>query len=108
MNEAVITPQERDTLLKALAPLADHIERVSIFGSRAIGRAQPGSDIDLVIYGDIDAKAERRLWTELEDSNLPVSVDIVVYTRIDNPLLQEHIDAVSVPLFSQADLRRRS
>lgn len=106
MTTVLISERERVTLSEVLAQFAEKIESVGVFGSRATGAAQPGSDIDLVIYGDLDEKSERRLWTILEDTNLPTAVDLVVYSRIANDLLKEHIDAVAVPLFSHQDLQR--
>lgn len=106
MNAAMVTNEERKILTSALASFADRIRSVGVFGSRATGAARQNSDIDLVIYGDLDAKSERRLWTILEDSSLPVSVDLVVYNRINNPLLKNHIDTVAVELFTRADLKR--
>jgi predicted nucleotidyltransferase len=99
-----ITEKERRVLSAVLAPFANAITEVGIFGSRATGLARKNSDIDLVIYGDLDVKAERRLWTLLEDSDLPVSVDLVVYSRINSPLLKEQIDTVAAPLFTQQEL----
>jgi uncharacterized protein len=106
MTAPLLTPQQRETLLHVLAPFADRIERVGVFGSRAAGQARANSDIDLVLYGDIDAATERRIWTLLEDTNLAVSVDVVAYARIDRPALKAHIDAVALTLFEKAELTR--
>ena len=106
MNAVMITSKQRQTLARLLAEFAEHIVRVDVFGSRATGRARPNSDIDLVIHGDLDAKSERRLWTDFEESDLAVSVDIIVYARIKNDSLRDHIDAVAEPLFTQAELRQ--
>jgi predicted nucleotidyltransferase len=106
VTSAMVTPLERNVLIKALASFADTISSVGVFGSRATGIARENSDIDLVIYGDLDSRSERRLWTILEDSNLSVPVDLVVYSRINNPLLKEHIDAVGTQLFTHEELAR--
>ena len=106
MTVPVLTERERETLLRVLAPFAERIESIGLFGSRATGRARPDSDIDLVIYGDLDAKSERRLWTMFDETDLSVSVDPVAYSRIKNSLLREHIDSVGVQLFTQEDLKR--
>jgi predicted nucleotidyltransferase len=106
MNTAILTKQERNTLLHAFAPYARHIDRVGILGSRATGKAGPASDIDIVLYGDLDVQSERRLWTMLDETELPVAVDLVVYSRIKNALLKSHIDAVCVELFTCRDLLR--
>jgi len=100
----MITAEQRAILFQALAPFADKISSVGLFGSRATGAARENSDIDLVIYGELDTKSERRLWTTLDESRLPVAVDLIVYSRINNPLLKEHIDASGAELFSRKDL----
>lgn len=102
MNSPALSERERETLARVLAPFADRIERVGVFGSRASGQARPNSDIDLVLYGDIDEALERRVWTLLEDANLPVSVDVVAYSRISHPPLKAHIDATSIIMFDRA------
>ena len=61
--------------------LAHHIpgREVRIFGSRAIGRAKPHSDIDLVIMGDelLPVTTMRILRDAFDDSDLPFQVDFV-------------------------------
>jgi predicted nucleotidyltransferase len=106
MSAVLVNIQERRILAEAFSAFADRIKSVGVFGSRATGLSRENSDIDLVVYGDLDEKSERRLWTMLEDSSLPVSVDLVVYARINNPLLKDHIDAVGTELFTQEDLQR--
>jgi uncharacterized protein len=106
VSAPAITNEQRRVLIGALAQFSDQIASVGVFGSRATGTARENSDIDLVIYGDLDSKSERRLWTILDESNLPVGVDLVVYSRINNPLLKQHIDSVGVPLFMQDDLKQ--
>ncbi len=107
MAEPTLTASERETLANVLAPFADRIERVGVFGSRATGRARPNSDIDLVIYGDIDAELENRLWTLFEDSNLAVTVDLAAYPLILHPGLKAHIDATVATVFKKRDLEAR-
>ena len=40
----------------ALAPLSEKISVALIFGSQASGRANPGSDVDLLVIGDASFK----------------------------------------------------
>ena len=56
-----LSQQQLAVLRAVLAPFADRIELVGIFGSRATGMARPNSDIDLVLYGDVEAAVVDRL-----------------------------------------------
>ena len=56
-------------------------DRVILFGSRARGKGRAASDFDLLVIKESDEPRYRRsapLYTKLAD--LPVGVDIVVYT----------------------------
>jgi predicted nucleotidyltransferase len=99
-----LTTEQVAVLRTILQPYKNHIEQVGLFGSRATGTFRPESDIDLVVYGSIDAAAVDRLQTLFNDSLLPVDVDVQAYHLIAYPPLQVHIDAVVQPLFTQDDL----
>lgn len=56
-----------DTLRKSLDPLADRITWAFIFGSMASGNENPGSDVDLMVVGDMDlAKLSRAVYPAQE------------------------------------------
>lgn len=93
----------REEVRRVLCRFADRIERVSVFGSRATGRARVNSDIDLVVYGQLSQGDLDRLWTDFEESRVPVSVDLVRYTEGLSPLLKDHIDRFALPLFTHDD-----
>ena len=105
MADHGLTERELGIRREVLAPHADRITHVGLFGSRATGTAQPGSDIDLVLYGPIDEGTVDRLWTLFDESGLARKVDVVAYALVSYPPLKAHIDDVMVPLFAQADLR---
>lgn len=94
-----LTPDERELLRTILNSTEEHIERVSVFGSRAQGRHRPHSDLDLVLYGSADEASCAHLITLFQESPLPFSVDIVNYSPNLHPPLRRHIDAVAQPLF---------
>lgn len=78
------------------------LERAVLFGSRAKGTFKPGSDIDLALMGDAFEFRDRlRLDNELEDLDLPVFFDLVMYGQISDPAVREHIDRVGVTLYSR-------
>jgi len=88
-----------------LAPYADRIERVDLFGSRATGAYRPDSDIDMVLRGQLDESTLRRIWTLLNDSALPFKVDVNAYDLIAYSPFKAHIDAMAAPFLTQADLQ---
>ena len=111
MNENAeidLTPMQRAALRDVFARYADRFERIGVYGSRATGRARPGSDVDLVIYGSVDDRLAGRLLTELEDSNLSVFADVQVFEQIGNVRLREEIARDARTLFTATDLRAGS
>ena len=78
----------------------EEIQEAIIFGSRAKGTYQNGSDIDIAIKGP---KISHQLLTSLsrklnQETPIPHHVDIVYYDQITNQDLIEHIHRVGQPL----------
>ena len=71
------------------------IEEAVLYGSRALGTARPGSDVDIAIKGRRVTEDTRvRLHLELEEETaLPYFFDVTDYNTIANPELKEHIDS---------------
>lgn len=84
-------------LQEVLAPFRDGFGECKVFGSRATGRARRSSDLDLVVYG-ADQRMLRAMAEALEESLLPMTVDLVAYETITSELLKDHIDRVAKPL----------
>jgi uncharacterized protein len=100
-----ISQHSLDILRACLAPFADRIEAVGLFGSRATGRWRPASDIDLVLTGPrLTAADIARIALDLADSYLPVRADVVAAHMIHDPALAAHIARFGVPLFTSEDL----
>lgn len=70
------------------------IEKAILFGSRAKGNYQQGSDIDLAIYGDgLDIDTVSRLHAILEEeSPMPYFFDILDGTHLTHQELRDHIE----------------
>ena len=100
---SALTQGQIDTIKKTIAPYAQGITQVGVFGSRATGKAKANSDIDLVVYGSITEATIRRLYTLFTESSLPVKVDIVGYNLVAYPPLKRHIDGNVKILFTQRD-----
>lgn len=71
------------------------IEKVVIYGSRAMGNYRNGSDIDLTLFGkSLTYNQLNRIETQIDDLLLPYSVDLSLFDHIDNPGLVDHIHRV--------------
>ena len=98
---------ERDMsyILKAIRNFKE-IERVILFGSRAMGNYKKGSDVDLAIVGK---EVSSKIIYELDDLlnevyPLPYFFDILHYEEINNQKLEEHIDTVGKVLFQKGEV----
>lgn len=82
---------------------AGNIREALIFGSRAKGNFRPGSDIDLALKGvGLTLKDILRLTAALDELDLPYHIDLVIYDRITEPDLKDHIDRLGIDLFQFA------
>lgn len=68
------------------------IEKVLLYGSRAMGNYRQGSDIDLTLLGDkLTYNQLSQIETELDELMLPYSIDLSLFHHIDNQDLVDHI-----------------
>ena len=67
------------------------IEKVCIYGSRAKGTFQNGSDIDFAIWTD-DHENFLRIWGELDDLSTPYMFDVTDYNLLTHDKLKNSID----------------
>jgi len=74
------------------------IKKAVVFGSRAKGNYRDGSDIDICLFGEIDLPLLHKIEESIDELNLPYTVDLVVYKRIKNKDLKEHIDRVGISI----------
>ena len=96
-----------DTALAAIrSVLASHpeVEAAILYGSRALGRHRPASDIDLTLIGPaLNAVALARIDAELDDLLLPWMIDLSCLAALDHPALLAHIDRAGVALYRRQD-----
>jgi predicted nucleotidyltransferase len=104
IGEHGLSASQLALLRKILAPSAERIVRVDLFGSRAQGTHRPSSDIDLAIHGNLTTQEIARLAGQFQESSLPVAVDAVAYERVNYSPLKAHIDRVAKTLFSREQL----
>jgi predicted nucleotidyltransferase len=79
------------------------LEAVVLYGSRAMGRQHPGSDIDLCLQAPEMSLGELLiLGAALDDLLLPWSIDLQLQHLIRHPPLLDHIQRVGVTLCQQS------
>jgi uncharacterized protein len=98
MSEFGLTSHEAQLIRGALAR-HPNVVVAKIFGSRALGRERPNSDIDIAVWGNLDTREMLRLHAELEELPLPYLFDVRLYDEIEYRPLQEHIERVGQLLY---------
>ena len=94
-----LKPEYRRRIIEILAA-NPRVERVVLFGSRARGTARPASDVDLALYGkDLTLADLAALQAELEETDIPQRIDLVLAEAIDNPSLRDRIETEGVEWF---------
>ena len=94
-------PEQTLLLLKNYFSSQPEIRKVLIYGSRAMGKEKPGSDIDLAIFTSSDQDLSGKILADLEELPTPYLFDVVDYNQITHPPLREHIDRVGKVLFEK-------
>lgn len=86
--------------------LASHpeVEAAILYGSRALARHRPASDIDLTLIGPaINSAALARIDAQLDDLLLPWMIDLSALSAIHHPALLAHIERAGVELYRRRD-----
>ena len=103
-KEHGLSDAELATINAILAGYWQKIDQACLFGSRACGQYKAYSDIDLVLYGDLEEHEVDRIYTLFDESNLGVRVDVRAYRHIQYPPLKRHIDAQAKVLFTRREI----
>lgn len=90
---------QRCAIVGVFAEFAE-VQKAILYGSRALGRYRPGSDIDLTLVGPLDLQTLNRISLALDDLLLPYVIDLSIFSQIDNDRLREHIERVGVEFYS--------
>jgi len=95
-----ISDKSYQVILEALQSFPE-IEEAKVFGSRALGNYQKGSDIDLAIYGcKVSEKTALNLSALLNERlNIPYEIDVVAPAYLTNNSLNEHILRVGKSIY---------
>ena len=88
--------------LKLIFSKYENIEKVIIYGSRAMGNYRNGSDIDLCFFGEnLSLDTLYKVEEDIEDLLLPYLFDMSIYSHIDNEGLIDHINRVGVGFYKR-------
>ncbi len=98
-----------DVEIKKLQAVFDEygeIQKVILFGSRAMENFKKSSDIDIALIGKnnitINKNIINRIDYELnEESSLPYFFDVVDIKKISNEKLEEHIEKYGLVLYEE-------
>lgn len=99
MKPPALRPEEF-ALLRSVFQRHPGIREVKLFGSRAKGTHTSCSDIDLALWGEIDALQGEAIAAELDELPLPYRYDVKPFHLIELPQLREHIQRVGVTVFT--------
>jgi predicted nucleotidyltransferase len=75
--------------------------KVIVYGSRAMGREKPGSDVDLAIVTTSEQDISAHVEAELEELPTPYLFDVIDYRCITHDPLREDIDRAGKILFEK-------
>ncbi|HOO33937.1 MAG TPA: nucleotidyltransferase domain-containing protein [Thermotogota bacterium] len=94
--------QEDIDNLKEVFSRFDAVDKVILYGSRAMGTYRTGSDIDITLIGkNLSLQTIFGIEDEIEELYLPYSFDISIYDRIKNEDLIDHIRRVGKVFYSK-------
>jgi uncharacterized protein len=94
---------------RLLDVLAAHpaVESVWLYGSRAMGRHRPGSDVDLSIGGDqLRHHDLLQLMESIDDLLLPWKVDLSLVDNL-NEDVREHVSRVGMVVLERSGAQNR-
>ena len=93
MNSFGLDVDDMEAILSILSAHSE-VETAIIYGSRARGDFNPGSDIDLVLAGrNLSDHTILDIRGELRDSNVPYMCDVIAEGEIQDENLKREIDA---------------
>jgi predicted nucleotidyltransferase len=93
-----LKPGDLETIVQTLSKFPE-IKKAVIFGSRAKGDFQAGSDVDIAVWA-IGNEPIGQLSGVLNDETLlPYKFDIINYDTINNQELKDHINRTGVEIY---------
>jgi predicted nucleotidyltransferase len=102
MKRPPLAPSEL-ALLCSVFRRHPEITEVRLFGSRAKGTHKLQSDIDLALWGNVNALQAQAIAAELDELPLPYQYDVQPFNLVTFLPLREHIERVGVRLYPPTD-----
>ncbi len=94
-------PNDTIENIKSVMSSFEGIEKVILFGSRALGTYKKASDIDLALYGtSLGLKEHNLIANMLDDLTLPYRIDVLLFDHIKNKQLIAHIEKAGQLFFA--------
>jgi predicted nucleotidyltransferase len=100
MPELGLKKDEVDAIAEILKTHSS-ILRADIFGSRAKGDHKLHSDVDIAVYGNIDAYGVEAIVCDLDELPFVYKFDVISYESIKSLELREHIDRVGIMIYEK-------
>ncbi|MCP5005582.1 MAG: nucleotidyltransferase domain-containing protein [Planctomycetes bacterium] len=101
-------PQATINLLRDYFCHIPEIEKVVIYGSRANGKYEKGSDIDFAFFSHSEEELTGQLLMELDELPTPYLFNVTNYYKLKHHDLKEHIDRVGVTFYETTPTSCRS
>lgn len=99
-SQAIGLPDAALTAIRQVLVSHLEVEAAILYGSRALGRHRPASDIDLTLIGTaISAASLARIDADLDDLLLPWMIDLSCLDSIHHPALLVHIERAGLELY---------
>jgi len=96
-----LKPKHRRAIIEVLSA-NPKVEKIVLFGSRATGTFTPASDVDIALFGkELTLSDQAELSERISELPIPQRVDILIYHRIGNKALIEHIQKHGIEWFSR-------
>lgn len=103
-NDHGLSDRDLRIIAGVLADYRQKIDEVGLFGSRACGQHKDYSDVDLVLYGDLEEREVARIYTLFKESSLGLKVDVHAYHHIEYAPLKERVDDTAKTLFTREQI----
>jgi predicted nucleotidyltransferase len=97
-NRFGFKPGDLETIVQTLSKFPE-IKKAVIFGSRAKGTYQAGSDVDIAVWAINDDKIRQLSGILNDETLLPYKFDILNYDKIDTQELKEHINRAGIEIY---------